>query len=121
MNLEGRRLTESLDLTEVSELCLGFRLSRYGVKERKLSTSHGITHSRCEEGFPVISRLALEITLQRGKFVLVLPDKEFRYLSTVIVHKFLTSLTGVDHIFIPLLQEGALRMASEDSLLSALR
>ena len=34
---------------------------------------------------------------------------------TVIVHDFPISLWSVDHIFIPLLQEGALRMASEDS------
>ncbi len=34
---------------------LGFRLSRYGVKEFALSTSHGIALS-IEEGFPVISR-----------------------------------------------------------------
>jgi hypothetical protein len=34
---------------------------------------------------------------------------------TVIVHVISMSPWGVDHIFIPLLQEGALRMVSEDS------
>jgi hypothetical protein len=38
------------------------------------------------------------------------------YLRTVIVqHRLPASLRGLDHLFIPPLQEGALRMASEDS------
>ncbi len=40
-----------LDLSCDSERHLGFRLSRYGVKELTLSTSHGITHSM-ELGLP---------------------------------------------------------------------
>ena len=66
-------------------------LSRYGVKLRRAdfprdpplaaTTSLSVAH---EEGFPVISRFPSEITLEPGNSD-GLPDKEFRYLRTIIV------------------------------------
>jgi hypothetical protein len=48
-------------------------------------TSHGITRRRCtrREGFAVMSGCAHGVTSVQGSSAL--PDKEFRYLRTVIV------------------------------------
>ena len=52
--------------------------------------------------------------LRKGQFYL--PDKEFRYLRTVIVHIAPhVAMRYGKASFIPLLVKGALRMASEDS------
>ena len=67
-------------------------ISRYGVKAPRSPTSHGITHSLLrrpwsaayEEGFPVISRSCIRPELLPNRATR-LPDKEFRYLRTVIV------------------------------------
>ncbi len=64
---------------------LSFRISRYGVIPiAGQRTSHGITRCVCREGFAVMSGI---VTWGRphGGQDMFLPDKEFRYLRTVIV------------------------------------
>jgi hypothetical protein len=57
-----------------------------------------------------------------GQFALKLPDKEFRYLRTVIVHDVPYIAIGRGPYLHPSrFKEGALRMASEDSRSSARR
>ena len=60
---------------------LSFRISRYGVTK----TSLGI--ARCQrrrEGFPDMSRFSIVSREAVGQ-VFTLPDKEFRYLRTVLI------------------------------------
>ena len=67
-------------------------LSRYGVRllradfprDYPLAATASLS-AAYEEGFPVISRLYRRNYFRGGQFPMSLPDKEFRYLRTVIV------------------------------------
>ena len=71
---------EFIDLSFDRKLHLGFRLSRYGVKEPMAPDFPRDYPVRADEGFPVISRLAVEIALHGGK-LLSYPTRNFATLA----------------------------------------